>query len=55
MYIFEKTDNLLWLKVEVIKGKQEKLGASADIFGSAPALAHWHWLNGFMLKRINII
>ena len=53
VFISEKTGNLLWLEVEVIKGKQEKLGA--DIFGSAPALAHWHWLNGFMLKRINII
>ena len=53
MCIFEKTGNLLWLEVEVIKGKQEKLGA--DIFGSAPTLAHWHWLNGFMFKRINII
>ena len=26
-YIFERTGNLLWLDVEVIKGKLEKLGA----------------------------
>ena len=52
MFVFEKTGNLLWLEVEVIKGKQEKLGT--DFFSSAPALSHWHWRNGFMLKRINI-